>query len=258
MISRERTILWSLFRKMVKLTHHLCFPFVCIWKKEKLISDFAVLIRNTYLRLLRNLPTRSLLGLLRLVMILTRLRPAVSLAVLTTVFFLTVHDSSAQAFRQTVESLKEVSEAVVIAKTVKSESFWNEDRSAILTRVFLHVEQSLTGSSPTLTEVIIPGGQIGSIIHEVSDMPYFVVDEESVVFIERHESGVNVVAGGALGKILIEKDPVTQIRSVSGTPFFLMSDSVQADDEEETGVSTPERIPEKKRMTLDEFKQRIK
>jgi hypothetical protein len=144
----------------------------------------------------------------------------------------------------------------VIAKTVRSESFWNEDRSAILTRVFLQVEESLTGSSPAQTEIIIPGGQVGQFFQEVSDMPFFVDDEESIVFIERHSSGVNVVAGGAIGKILIDKDPVTQIRSISGTPFFLTSESVQS--EEESGVSQPDGTAKKKMMTLDEFKRRIK
>lgn len=194
-------------------------------------------------------------------MLLTRLRTTFTVAVFTTVLSLVTVDASAQEFRQTIESLKEVSDAVVIAKTVRSESFWNEDRSAILTRVFLQVEESLTGSSPTQTEVIIPGGQVGEFIHEVSDMPLFLDDEESIVFIERHNSGVNVVAGGAIGKILIEKDPETQIRSISGTPFFLMSESVVTDEEagtNESNVSPPEGTAKKKMMTLDEFKQRIK
>ncbi|NQV72806.1 hypothetical protein HQ496_06770 [bacterium] len=189
-------------------------------------------------------------------MLTLRHRFATILAAIVVLLPFVTNDASGQSFRQTVESLKEVSDAVVIAKTVRSESFWNEDHTAILTRVFLQVEESLTGSSPAQTEIIIPGGQVGQYFQEVSDMPFFVDDEESIVFIERHSSGVNVVAGGAIGKILIEKDPATQIRSISGTPFFLMSDSVQKDDE--TGVSPPKGTPEKKVMTLDEFKKRIK
>ena len=196
-------------------------------------------------------------------MLLTRQRSAIAIAVFMSVLSLATFEAAAQEFRQTVETLKEVSEAVVIAKTVRSESFWNEDRSAILTRVILQVEESITGSAPAQTEIIVPGGQIGGYIHEVSDMPSFFDDEESVVFIERHSSGVNVVAGGAIGKILIDKDPVTQIRTISGSPFFLMEETAQPDDETvqpsaETGASPLSGTAKKKSITLDEFKQRIK
>jgi len=194
-------------------------------------------------------------------MLFTRYRAALIVAAILFVFPVVAHNASGQEFRQSVESLKDVSDSVVIAKTLRSESFWNEDRSAILTRVFLQVEESLTGSSPTRTEVIIPGGQIGEFIHEVSDMPFFVDNEESIVFIERHESGVNVVAGGAFGKISIERDPVTQIRSISASPFFLTGENVEATGEagsNEPGVSPPGGTAKKKSMTLDEFKQRIK
>lgn len=196
-------------------------------------------------------------------MLLTRLRTAITLAVFLSILSLAALEAGAQEFRQTVESLKEASDAVVIAKTLRSESFWNEDRTAILTRVFLQVEESITGSSPAQTEVIVPGGRIGGFIHEVSDMPSFFDDEESIVFIERHSSGVNVVAGGAIGKILIDKDPVTHVRTVTRPPFFLMEEDAQPSDAvkpsgAETGVTPVSDVPEKKSMTLDEFKKRIK
>jgi len=160
----------------------------------------------------------------------------------------------------TVESLKETSDSIVIAKTVRSESFWNEDHSAILTKVTLQVEEALSGTSAGQTEVIIPGGQVGKFVHEVSDMPVFLDNEESIVFIEKHESGVNVVAGGALGKISIQRDPVTQVRTVSGADFFLQDISTNdvAETSDETDASASTQASRKKSMTLDEFKARIK
>ena len=156
----------------------------------------------------------------------------------------------AQEMRTTIESLTSVSNAVVVAKAIKTESFWNDDRTAILTRVTLQVSDHLRGETPGQTEIIIPGGQIGTYIHEVSDMPTFQQDEEAIVFVERHTSGVNVVAGGLLGKLPIEEDRKTGIKSVSGSGLILMKDDLSAVE-----VSSDEK---ESRVELQVFKQRFR
>lgn len=156
--------------------------------------------------------------------------------------------------RVSLEKLVETSEAVVVARTMTTESFWNEDKTAILTRVVLEVEDQLSGLAPTRTEVIVPGGRIGNIIQEVSDMPTFSADEESVVFLERHRSGVLIVSGGLHGKLPVQRDKDTGIRFVSGSsPLFetTPAEPVLESPEAETEVKD-DRIP------LVDFKTRFK
>ena len=162
--------------------------------------------------------------------------------------------SHAQYKRTTIESLTAVSNAVVVAKTVKTESFWNADKTAIMTRVTLQVSDRLRGTSAGQTEIIVPGGQIGNYIHEVSDMPSFEKDDESVVFVERHRSGVNIVAGGLMGKLPIHEDRLTGIKTVSGSGLMLMEAevSVEADEDSKDDVHVELHVFKKR------FQERIK
>lgn len=149
--------------------------------------------------------------------------------------------------RTSLETLAESSEAVVVARAVQTESFWNEDRTAILTRVVLEVEDSIEGQTPTRTEVIIPGGQIGDVRHEVSDMPHFAVDEEAIVFMERHRTGIFVVSGGLHGKLPVTRDAGTGIRMVGGT-----TELFEVESSDDTPVNDDQLLP------LDDFKLRYK
>jgi hypothetical protein len=149
--------------------------------------------------------------------------------------------------RTSLESLVQSSEAVVVARAVRTESFWNEDRTAILTRVVLEVEDQIEGQTPTRTEVIIPGGQIGDIRHEVSDMPHFEVNEEAIVFMERHRTGIFVVSGGQHGKLPVTRDSRTGVRLVGG-----VTELFEVVDGEDASASDEELLP------LDDFKLRYK
>lgn len=168
-------------------------------------------------------------------------------------------DARAQSsdIRLSVKQLKDTSESVVLARTVKTESYWNDDRSAILTRVTLQVEESLSGSATGETVVIVPGGQIGEYLHEVTDMPEFVTGEESVVFLERHSSGVTVVNGGARGKLEVKTDAVSRSREVMGAAaLFDRIESSETDvSDADTDLEGPVRST--KSLSLDEFKRRL-
>lgn len=174
-------------------------------------------------------------------------------ALVATLMLLCVLPAAAQQ-RMSLENLVETSEAVVLARTMSTESFWNEDRTAILTRVILEVEDQLTGLAPGRTEVIVPGGRIGNIIQEVSDMPTFTADEESVVFLERHRTGVLIVSGGLHGKLPVERDRDTGIRFVTGASTLFETSTV------ETTPDTPEAESDTKedRIPLGDFKTRFK
>jgi hypothetical protein len=168
-------------------------------------------------------------------------------------------DAQAQSsdIRLSVKQLKDTSESVVLARTVKTESFWNDDRSAILTRVTLQVEESLSGSASGETVVIVPGGRIGPYIHEVTDMPEFVAGEDAVVFVERHTSGVNVVNGGARGKLEVKTDAVTRAREVVGGAALFDQLEASENDASETDAHVEGPVRPSKSLPLDEFKRRL-
>lgn len=134
-----------------------------------------------------------------------------------------------EPIRLGAETLTRSSEAVLLVRALRSESFWNEDRTAILTRITLRVDETLLGSSDAETEVIVPGGQVGNVIHQVSDMPVFTPGDEAVVFIERHAaSGMNVVNGGAQGKLDVVTDRVTREKRVLGAEGLFSGDAEAA------------------------------
>jgi len=159
-----------------------------------------------------------------------------------------VTSSRAQQMRTSLEDLASISEAVVVAKTVKTESFWNDEHTAILTRVTLQVSEYLSGQSARETDVIIPGGQVGNIIQEVSDMPFFLPDEEAIVFVEKHSSGIHVIAGGILGKLPISEDRQTGVKMVSGSGLILMEAEPNSESEKDLEAN----------VELDIFKRRFK
>lgn len=173
------------------------------------------------------------------------------------VILLSPGHAQAQDIRLSVAELKSTSSSVVVARTVKTESYWNADRSAILTRVTLRVEDRILGEAAEETVVVVPGGQIGEYIHEVSDMPSFAKDDESVVFIERHSSGVNVVSGGAQGKLDIEIDTRTNLRSVVGGQGLFPEMNLDAAPGAAADVSPAGDSP-KDTISLDEFKNKIR
>jgi len=159
--------------------------------------------------------------------------------------------ASAQTLRISLDALSEASDAV------KTESFWNADRSAILTRVVIGVDQRLAGSSGPEQDLIVPGGQVGEYLHEVSDMPVFTEGEEVVVFLTQHSSGVTIVTGGWQGKLEIVEDPETGARRVIGGAHLFDEDLKARGPGEilEQGVDV-ERV--RKTLPIEEFVRRVK
>ena len=127
-------------------------------------------------------------------------------------------DCFAQHKRMTTKDLTVESTSVVYGKCSRIRSEWNPDHSIIYTRVTIKPEGYIKGNLGPETIITIPGGRVGDIIYEVSEMPVFTVDEEVVTFVYEHPSGKNLVTGGFQGKIRIEKDPVSGERVINTKP----------------------------------------
>jgi len=122
----------------------------------------------------------------------------------------------AQVKMMTAQELTLESSSILYGKCIKTESAWTEDRTMILTTVTIVPENYLKGNMGSEVNIIVPGGRVGDIIYEVSEMPSFRKGEEVFAFIWKHPSGMNLVTGGYQGKMKIDMDTRTGQRTVAG------------------------------------------
>ena len=161
-----------------------------------------------------------------------------TLAALAACTILLASPASSQTLRLNLDQLEQASDAVVVGRTISTESAWTADRSAILTRVVIQIEDPATGKPIGEQVVMVPGGRVGEFIHEVSDMPTFQENEEVAVFLTAHDSGTMIVTGGWQGKLDVTTDAETGEKRVLGAGYLLDAD-VQgvALESEKTDVS---------------------
>ena len=172
--------------------------------------------------------------------------------------------SSGQTLRLSLAELSLEADAVVVGKTISAESYWTADRSAIMTRVTIRVDEHVAGTLSGEATLLVPGGQVGEYLHEVSDMPSFAPNEEVVVFVTRLSTGELIVAGGMQGKLDVIRDPLSGDRTVlagselvsdmvdgsTGAP--VAADDQLADrDDEMTAVPLVEFVKRVKRLELE-------
>lgn len=119
-----------------------------------------------------------------------------------------------QVIEMSVEELARDSETILFGKCTRIESSWNDKHDRIYTEVTVHAEGYLKGNEGQEVTITIPGGRVGNIIYEVSDMPSFSEGEEMVTFLTRHSSGRNLITGAVQGKLTIRRDELTGARKV--------------------------------------------
>lgn len=122
----------------------------------------------------------------------------------------------AQVKNMTAEELALESTSILYGKCTNMESAWTENNEMIFTTVTVTPEYYLKGNLGSDVVITVPGGQVGDIVYEVSEMPAFQKDEEVFTFIWEHPSGKNLITGGYLGKLKIDTDAQTGRRTVSG------------------------------------------
>ena len=124
----------------------------------------------------------------------------------------------AQVARMSLDELTSTATSILHGRATHSQAVWSEDGKRIYTEVTLEVQDQLKGRSTKTTVVTVPGGQIGDIRYEVSDMPAIDEGEEVLVFVWQHPSGRNLVTGGAQGKLSVERPTTLSLPQVTG-PF---------------------------------------
>jgi hypothetical protein len=152
------------------------------------------------------------------------LKQIINLAFWAIICFLLLpqEESKAQVIKMSAKDLTERSTAVLYGKCSKVKSEWNDKKDIILTQVTVVPEEYIKGNLGSEAVITVPGGQVGDILYEVSEMPLFVEGEEVVAFIWTNPAGKNLITGGYQGKMKIEKDKKTGKKMVqeSGAEIY--------------------------------------
>jgi hypothetical protein len=112
-----------------------------------------------------------------------------------------------QSKELTTEELAARADLVAIGKVTSLHSEWNNERTRIVTRVTVAVDQYLKGDQPQRTlAVTVPGGEVDGEGELYSHAARFTNNEEVVVFAERDPRGGLRVSGGGQGKFSVMEE----------------------------------------------------
>ena len=163
--------------------------------------------------------------------------------------FFQTKESNAQVQEMSAQDLTTASTAVFYGKCSKKESKWNDKKSIIFTYVTVVPEAYIKGSLGTEVVITVPGGQVGDILYEVSEMPVFIEGEDVMAFTWKNPAGKILVTGGYQGKMKIEKDKKTGKRMVHTSGI-----KVEPDTQTQSNGKTTK--PEK--IQLEDFVTKVK
>jgi hypothetical protein len=115
-----------------------------------------------------------------------------------------------------MEGLTNRADVIAVGKIASLRSEWNQDRSRIVTRATIAVDQYLKGEQPQRSLVItVPGGEIDGVGEMYSHTARFKPDEQVVVFATADNRGQLGVVGGDVGKMTVARDKVTGLQMVA-------------------------------------------
>jgi hypothetical protein len=188
----------------------------------------------------------------------------ISLLLFTAAWLFLPSTCVAQVKKMSAQELTNESTSILYGKCTRLESAWTEDKSMILTRVTVVPDQYLKGNLGNEVTITVPGGQVGDIIYEVSEMPAFQKDEEVFAFIWQHPSGMNLVTGGYQGKLRISVDAKTGRKTLERrqlekmVPKQLVKEPTVTSQKTTKAAKAP-TLPQTKseRISLDDFTKEV-
>ena len=130
--------------------------------------------------------------------------------------FFSLTEIKSQVLEMSAQDLTTQSTAVFYGKCSKKSCDWDENHRIIYTYVTIVPEEYLKGNLGSSAVIAVPGGKVGNVVYEVSDMPIFVEGEDVMAFVRTNSAGKNLVTGGFQGKMKIEKDKTTGKRIIYG------------------------------------------
>lgn len=116
---------------------------------------------------------------------------------------------STQIPYRSIESMGADSPFVVRGEVSGVRSFWNDNRSRILTEISVTVSERYKGASPAEVRIVQMGGVLDGVRMTVAGSLEWVPGEDVVVFLEDSLPGRYRVAGFTQGKFAVQRDPRT-------------------------------------------------
>ena len=146
----------------------------------------------------------------------------------------------------TLDEMVDQAEAVVLGRIVEAHSFWNAERTAILTEAVLEVEDTLVGAAPAYVNLRTFGGQVGNYRIVAHGFPTFQLGERLVLFLEPEQEGAQTVLGYQQGQFRVrgEKGREMAIPAFDAGGRLLLRDGSEA--------------PAPKAMPLNQLSQRLR
>ena len=125
--------------------------------------------------------------------------------------------AAAQIESNRIQSLTQQADAIVVGKVSTVRSEWTADKTRIVTKVSVDVDEYVKGQPAGKTMVITHlGGEVDGVGELYSSAPHFSPGEDVLVFVKKDSKNNLTVAGGNEGKIKITKNESTGERMIQG------------------------------------------
>lgn len=134
-----------------------------------------------------------------------------SIVLVVFIFFFAQSYNYSQTFQAEIKALSEGSDVILTGKVTKQKSEWAENKSRIITKTTIQVDEYLKGNGNNNSVVVShPGGEVDGVGELYSHMPEFNDNEEVLVFLKKdtNSSDFNVFSG--------EDGKISLIRNSSG------------------------------------------
>jgi hypothetical protein len=117
-----------------------------------------------------------------------------------------------------IDDLAKRADVVVVGRVAELKSEWSTDKTHIVTRVTLSVQEYVKGGEAGIASVTLTtlGGEVGEVGELYTHVPAFHPNEDVVVFLGRSANGDHFVTGGTEGKFVVERDPTSGNERVVG------------------------------------------
>lgn len=117
-------------------------------------------------------------------------------------------NNHSQTFQSEIKSLSKGADIILTGKVTKQQSEWTHNKSRIMTRTTIQVDEYLKGNGNRNSIVVNhPGGEIDGVGELYSHMPEFNNDEEVLLFLKKEKNSPDyTVFSGEDGKISIVRN----------------------------------------------------
>jgi hypothetical protein len=105
------------------------------------------------------------------------------------------------------EELMAEAESVVEGEIVEAHSYWNPERTAILTDAVLVVHDNVVGVAEQLVDLRTFGGRVGDYKIVAHGFPTFEIGDRLLLFLRPGQDGVHAVAGYLQGQLRVRPGP---------------------------------------------------